>query len=142
MKSIINKAKGFTLVELMVVIVIVGILAAVAIPKFLDASNKAKASEFPTQLTAIYTGETAYNAENGSYCPDFYTLRSTGGVDIQSTSKWFNYSLASASAQVFISSATVAVAFGGTATTDLASIDQNNSKVATAALLKYCPNWK
>ena len=73
MKSIMKKAKGFTLVELMVVIVIVGILAAVAIPKFLDASNKAKASEFPTQLTAIYTGEMAYNAELGSYAPDFKT---------------------------------------------------------------------
>lgn len=142
MDSIIKTARGFTLVELMVVIIIVGILAAVAIPKFLDASNKAKASEFPTQLTAIYTGEMAYNAENGSYCPDFSTLSSTGEVNISSTSKWFNYSLASPTTSTFTGTATVSVAFGSTGTSDNATIDQNNSKVATAPLLKYCPTWQ
>ena len=40
--------KGFTLVELMVVIVIVGILSAVALPSFLDQTNKAKATECTT----------------------------------------------------------------------------------------------
>jgi prepilin-type N-terminal cleavage/methylation domain-containing protein len=55
--------KAFTLVELMVVIVIVGILAAVAIPKFTTASHKAKASEFPTVLTSIYSAEHTYEAE-------------------------------------------------------------------------------
>jgi type IV pilus assembly protein PilA len=137
-----KKEKGFTLVELMVVIVIVGILAAVAIPKFLDASNKAKASEFPTQLTAIYTGEMGYNAENGSYTPSFVTLQSTGGVSITTSSKWFSYALAAPTASTFTGTATVLVAFGNTATTDNATIDQSNSKAATAALSNYCPTWK
>jgi prepilin-type N-terminal cleavage/methylation domain-containing protein len=77
-----HKARGFTLVELMVVIVIIGILAAVAIPKFLDATNKAKASEFPTQLTAMYTGEIAYQAEKGTYATTLAHLKDSGCVDV------------------------------------------------------------
>ncbi len=55
--------KGFTLVELMVVIVIIGILAALAIPRFLGATNKTKATEFKPVLKQIYTLETAYQQE-------------------------------------------------------------------------------
>jgi type IV pilus assembly protein PilA len=45
--------KGFTLVELMIVIVIVGILSAVALPNFLNQTNKAKGTEAKTKLTAL-----------------------------------------------------------------------------------------
>jgi type IV pilus assembly protein PilA len=143
MNLISKKSEGFTLVELMVVIVIVGILAAVAIPKFLDASNKAKASEFPTQLTALYTGEMAYNAENGTYAADFPTLRSAGSIDFTSTSKWFNYTVTSASPNTaFNGTAKVAVAFGVTAVNDTAGIDQTNAKTASSSLQKYVATWK
>jgi prepilin-type N-terminal cleavage/methylation domain-containing protein len=142
MKNILKKAKGFTLIELMVVIVIVGILAAVAIPKFLDASNKAKASEFPTQLTAMYTGENAYQAELGGFTDDFTKLKDSAGVDITSSSKWFTYSLAG-TASTFTGTATVSTAFGSAAVSDAATINNNNVKTTTGAGLgKYCPNWK
>jgi prepilin-type N-terminal cleavage/methylation domain-containing protein len=59
--------KGFTLVELMVVIVIIGILAALAIPRFLGATNKAKATEFKPVLKQIYTLQEAYKQEHDSY---------------------------------------------------------------------------
>ena len=45
--------KGFTLVELMIVIVIVGILSAVALPSFLGQTNKAKATECTTKIGSI-----------------------------------------------------------------------------------------
>ena len=45
--------KGFTLVELMIVIVIVGILSAVALPNFLSQTNKAKATECTTKMGSI-----------------------------------------------------------------------------------------
>jgi type IV pilus assembly protein PilA len=50
-KSLLQK--GFTLVELMIVIVIVGILSAVALPNFLNQTSKAKATECTTKLGAM-----------------------------------------------------------------------------------------
>jgi type IV pilus assembly protein PilA len=59
--------KGFTLIELMIVVAIIGILAAIAIPNFLKFQAKAKQSEAKTNLKAIYTAETGYYGENNTY---------------------------------------------------------------------------
>jgi len=64
--------KGFTLIELMIVVAIIGILAAIAIPNFLSYQKKAKTSEAKTNLGAIRTSEESYRAENDVYlsCAD------------------------------------------------------------------------
>jgi prepilin-type N-terminal cleavage/methylation domain-containing protein len=70
----IRTNKGFTLIELMVVIVIIGVLAAIAIPKFTDASVKAKISEVPTVLASFEHAQFAYFAEAGMYADNMSSL--------------------------------------------------------------------
>ncbi len=72
----IRSRRGFTLVELMIVVAIIGILAAIAIPNFLNFRMKAKTSEAKSNLGAIRSTEVAYYAEysgfivNQAWTPD------------------------------------------------------------------------
>jgi type IV pilus assembly protein PilA len=59
--------KGFTLIELMIVVAIIGILAAIAIPNFLQYQMKSRQSEAKTNLQAIKTSEVAFQSERGCY---------------------------------------------------------------------------
>jgi type IV pilus assembly protein PilA len=67
MKKLHNRKGGFTLIELMIVVAIIGILAAIAIPNFLRFQLKAKSSEGKTNLAAIRTAEESYYSEFGIY---------------------------------------------------------------------------
>ena len=64
-----NKTKGFTLVELVVVVVIIGILAAVAAPRFLNKTDAAKAQVSLQKCAAMRSAIEVLRADNGSY-PD------------------------------------------------------------------------
>ncbi len=68
MGKLIRKSnKGFTLIELMIVVAIIGILAAIAIPNFLRFQLKSKSSEGKVNIAAIRTAEESYLAEFGVY---------------------------------------------------------------------------
>ncbi len=61
------KQKGFTLIELMIVVAIIGILAAVAIPAFMDYMKKSKKTEASLQLNKIAKNNKAYYITNAGY---------------------------------------------------------------------------
>ncbi len=61
---------GFTLVELAVVIVIIGVLAAFGVPKFLNSVERSKAAEAFAYLSAIREAEERYLALSGVYASD------------------------------------------------------------------------
>ena len=63
-----RKAQGFTLVEILIVVVILGILAAIVIPQFTSASETAKASSLTSQLQTIRSQLELYQVQhNGDY---------------------------------------------------------------------------
>src|SRR5262249_44761091 len=59
--------KGFTLIELMIVVAIIGILAAIAIPNFLAYQARSRQAEARTNLGAVFVSETAWFGENNFY---------------------------------------------------------------------------
>jgi prepilin-type N-terminal cleavage/methylation domain-containing protein len=85
----INK-QGFTLIELMVVIVIIGVLASLAIPRFTEASSKAKMGEAPRIIASYESGYLAALAEKGEVTgPSDLIVKIPQGDE----SKWFTYTL-------------------------------------------------
>ncbi len=97
-----RNSKGFTLIELMIVVVIIGILAALAIPRFMRSTTKSKQSEAKQLLKQVYTMQRAYRQEFNAYCLNGVAASSaapTGfaqiGVDVMATAR-YTYTMAAA----------------------------------------------
>ncbi len=87
-----KRAKGFTLVELVIVIVIVGILSVVAVPIYRGYTRKAMASEGKALLGTVQTSEKVYFAEHAAFLAstgnDFVSIDTELDVDARSN-KYF-----------------------------------------------------
>ena len=78
-KKIIFK-KGITLVELLIVIVIVGILAAIAIPSYTNYMVRTRRADAKTALEQFRAAQEMRRAERGSYATDITELQNTWGI--------------------------------------------------------------
>jgi prepilin-type N-terminal cleavage/methylation domain-containing protein len=87
----VRNTKGFTLIELMVVILIIGILAALAIPKFTSAAEKAKISEAPTVLASYENAQIASISETGALGALTGIIYEQPGPAGNGITKWFTY---------------------------------------------------
>jgi len=89
-----KSTKGFTLVELVIVIVIVGILSVVAVPVYKGYTKKAMATEGKALLGAINTSQKVYFAEWGNFAAG----AQSASLDVDaSTNKYFtSYSISNA----------------------------------------------
>lgn len=63
------KKKGFTLIELLIVVAIIAILAAIAVPNFLEAQVRSKVSRAKADMRSLVTAMEAYGVDNNGYPP-------------------------------------------------------------------------
>ncbi|QZA76442.1 prepilin-type N-terminal cleavage/methylation domain-containing protein [Deefgea tanakiae] len=81
-----RKQTGFTLIEMMIVVAIIGILAAIAIPNYQDYVRKSRRTDGVTAISTVQQAQEKWRANNVSYSENFGTaglnLVTTGGATV------------------------------------------------------------
>ncbi len=95
----IRDSRGFTLIELMIVVVVIGILVAVVYPSFIDSLRQGRRSEGITEILAIQQREEKYRASNASYG----TAAQLGGL---TATTYYTYAISGTSATGYTITAT------------------------------------
>jgi prepilin-type N-terminal cleavage/methylation domain-containing protein len=152
------KKNGFTLVELMIVVVIIGILAGVSMPRFQSAADKAKAAEAPQILTSIAGAQEAYRISKGKYLPLDYNSQLNNwkllGLNVPEK-KYFEYTadtfprveatnpndLLSRDTLYFTATAKLIRSTSTAKAGETITIDQFGEKIASSGLILLIPSF-
>ncbi|PIP68095.1 MAG: hypothetical protein CO035_07810 [Candidatus Omnitrophica bacterium CG_4_9_14_0_2_um_filter_42_8] len=94
------RSRGFTLVEVLIVVIIIGILASIGTPQFAASIEKAKGGEARAGMGHIQTGEKIYYAER-----EYYTTN-LSDLDINLTQTYWSFVITTPTSNSFIATAT------------------------------------
>ena len=99
-----KRKEGFTLLELLMVVIIIAILASIALPQYLKTTEKARMAEAISALSTIRQSQQRYKAENAVYAGDIANL----DVDNPATSPGalFSYAVNCGKVNTFVATAT------------------------------------
>jgi len=85
----LRRKNGFTLIELMVVIVIIGILASIALPNFVAAQDRAKVASVKANMKFVQTMAETYAVDWGGVYADNYGAVGVGGLEGEAYNKGY-----------------------------------------------------
>jgi type IV pilus assembly protein PilE len=130
---------GLTLIELLMVIVIVGVLAAIAVPMYSGYMQRARRADAKTALEQVRAAQEMWRAEKGSYAIDdgggtaVTKLRTTMGAPATTISNYYTWDFTVKTATAFTAQAT---AIGSQVTDGWLAINQDGTKTS-----QYANRW-